>query len=179
MPGFWEQLQQYAQQDQMRKQYTSARELELAKMLGGFAESDSANALNYAQMQNQSLAARGGLLQAIAQMQQTDKNAGNSLIAGERQLASSERNNDNSNSTSLKTAKMNTDAFLEVEKARLYLEAIKAGLNPKKDGSYESSNNFGIIPTGERKTLVSGAYNSAKYPTKVAAEWLSNVFGIK
>ena len=154
MPGFWEQLQQYAQQDQMRKQHISARELELAKMLGGFAESDSANAINYAQMQNQSLTSRGGLLQAIAQMQQTERNSGNSIVAGERQIASSERNNDKNNATSLKTAQINanTDSLRqENENVRWLLEngytfKTKNPVQPKPK-QYIG----GVIPAGEKE----------------------------
>ena len=152
MPGFWEQLQQYAQQDQMRKQHVSARELELAKMLGGFAESDSANAINYAQMQNQSLTSRGGLLQAIAQMQQTERNSWNSIVAGERQIASSERNNDNNNATSLKTAQINANIDSlrrENENVRWLLENGYK-IKDKKPVQTKPQQIGGIIPAGEQ-----------------------------
>lgn len=130
MPGFWEYLQQFSDRDAQRRDILSAKQLDIARMLGEFAQNDAANTLNYAQLQNSGLATQGGLLQGLLELQQGDRKDANILKLGLDQLLQQEensireaetsrRNNKESNAAQIESAKINASSNKDVTNARI------------------------------------------------------------
>lgn len=113
MPGFWEYLQQFSDRDVQRRESLNNRQLQLAQMMGQFAQSDSDNAMNYAQLQNSGLAAQGGLLQSALGIVQKDQEMRNSIVAKENEIAAQRAMNVEDNQTSMANTASNNAAQIQ------------------------------------------------------------------
>ena len=124
MPGFWEQLQQYAQQDQMRQANAQARQFEVAKMMSDAANSDMQNAQAYGSMEQQGINMQSGLMQAIFEARQGDRTSNNNLANSQydRNLTREEGALNRSNAISVAQTKANVD--METFQVQLLLQQI-------------------------------------------------------